>query len=304
VERYSNNSACHQPCAVSGTDETKDLLRFFDLVGEEWDFFELRWVRGLSSKDTLSGLFVRSEQFRMFSSQASAINWVKLFYPNTSSLETLMTSINQTHCPYKLKDVGIRGKGIQVRFCSANMAALITPDQKMACISITNPGDPDALLLPGWGNLLRISFGNITYSEACIEYFERMWSLIGEKAFVKKHALEIRQFLDSLDETTSTLIVHCDEGISRSSAVAIFASLKFGVMLDGEPFNEVSAKYNTTVLSLLQNPCRFDSVLKAEPEKKHEFRVTGVRDLFSRFNNCLRGIFAITTKMESRHENV
>lgn len=155
---------------------------------------------------------------------------------------------------------------MQVKFLSEELAVKIKPDQTMACISITNPGD-SAPLQKGWGKLLRISFADAVYNEQDIKFFEGMWALSSMGVATKKHALEIRRFIDGVDETaTPLLIVHCGTGVSRSAAVAIYAARTFGVPLEGDPSLNMFTSHNTTVLSLLENPYLFDSALPEEPE--------------------------------------
>jgi predicted protein tyrosine phosphatase len=150
---------------------------------------------------------------------------------------------------------------IQIVFCAEQVAVQIKPDQSMACISITNPGDTTSLQ-NGWGELLRISFADATYSESAIKFFEGMWAASSKGLFVKKHALAIRAFFDKIDiDSIETLVIHCGAGESRSTAVAMYAAREFGVILEGD-----TSKHNVTVLALLENPCMFDHLLPVEQE--------------------------------------
>jgi len=148
---------------------------------------------------------------------------------------------------------------MRVRFCSEQEAVSIIPSQSMALISITNPGDT-APVMDGWGKVLRIAFADATYGEREIKFFDRMWYISSQGFFTKTHAIAIRDFLDTLDQTID-LVVHCGAGQSRSVAVAMYAAEKLGVPLDGDV-----SRHNVTVLQLLNNPCLFDSILPATQE--------------------------------------
>lgn len=150
---------------------------------------------------------------------------------------------------------------MRVRFCSEQEAVTIVPSHSMALISITNPGDI-APVKPGWGKMLRIAFADAAYGDREIKFFEKMWYVSSRGFVTKSHAIAIRDFLDTLDQSTDELVVHCGAGQSRSVAVAMYAANRFGVSLEGD-----ISRHNLTVLQLLQNPSLFDDILPAQQEK-------------------------------------
>ena len=79
-----------------------------------------------------------------------------------------------------------------------------------AFISITNPRQAPAVLSAQW--LLRLGFHDV---EAPLQGFIAMQ---------EQHAREIFDFLERLPNNTQELIIHCEHGASRSSAVGLFIS--------------------------------------------------------------------------------
>lgn len=105
----------------------------------------------------------------------------------------------------------------KVHFLPERIAVQIKPEPNWACISITLP-DMKADLKEGWSSLLRLQFHDIggNYENEADKDLVRMSD---------EQADSVIDFLDkiSTDETTEYLIVHCQDGISRSAAVALFA---------------------------------------------------------------------------------
>lgn len=149
-----------------------------------------------------------------------------------------------------------------ISFISEGAAKQLNPASGVAIISITNPGD-SAHLQEGWEAILRVEVADASYDEQTIESFGRMWHLSSFGFPAKDHALRIRSFLDSLSPSIHTLIVHCGAGVSRSGAVAKYASKKFG-----RPFPNEYQRYNEALYRLLENPTAFDEVLARYPARK------------------------------------
>jgi predicted protein tyrosine phosphatase len=105
----------------------------------------------------------------------------------------------------------------KVHFLPERIAVQIKPEPNWACISITLP-NTKANLKEGWSALLRLQFHDIggNYGNEADKDLVRMSD---------EQADSVIDFLDkiSADETTEYLIVHCQAGISRSAAVALFA---------------------------------------------------------------------------------
>ena len=154
----------------------------------------------------------------------------------------------------------------QVSFLSESAAVQLSPRAESAILSISNPGD-QAPLQPGWDHICRIAFADASYNEQTIASYGRMWKLSSLGFPTKEHALAIRRFLDDLPPHIDTLIVHCGAGVSRSGAVAKYASERFGI-----PFPADYDRYNEALYRLLKEPTIFDDALARHcPEKAPGF---------------------------------
>ena len=147
-----------------------------------------------------------------------------------------------------------------VSFCAQEIVVQIVPTHSMAVVSITNPGE-NAPLKNGWGAVLRVSFADAQYDESTIKSLGNLWSISSLGFINKAHALAIREFLDNLDPSIASLVVHCGAGVSRSAAVAMYAADQYGAALTGD-----LSKHNTTVLRLLKEPYVFDAILPKPKE--------------------------------------
>lgn len=122
----------------------------------------------------------------------------------------------------------------RIDFLSQYKAEQIDPLPTMAVISLTSPGKPDAALQPGWAAVLRLAFHDVDSAEA------------GYAVFKQAHAAAILDFVDSLPEAITHLVVHCHAGISRSAGVARFLAGRHRLR-----FPPNYAIYNRLVYSVL-----------------------------------------------------
>ncbi|WP_162487208.1 MULTISPECIES: dual specificity protein phosphatase family protein [unclassified Variovorax] len=122
------------------------------------------------------------------------------------------------------------------------MAEKIHPLPNCGVISLTTPGDPDAVLHSGWAAVLRLAFHDADKPEP-----ERI-------VFSKEMAREIVAFLRA-NEQLDEVLVHCDLGISRSAAVALFIRDTFDVLTyrRGVPVDIRYSQYNRLVYRLLSD---------------------------------------------------
>ena len=153
----------------------------------------------------------------------------------------------------------------QISFLAEYAAVQVPPRHETAIISITNPGE-QAPLQAGWNHLLRIAFADASYDEKTIEFYSRMWKLSSLGFPTKEHALAIRGFIDTLPTHIDSLIVHCGAGVSRSGAVAKYASERFRL-----PFPANYDRHNEALFRLLKNPEIFDPALGRIPARKAGF---------------------------------
>jgi len=121
------------------------------------------------------------------------------------------------------------------------------PSDSFALISIYST--PEEVLFPsgsisilqpmGCYALLTLLFGDADPDRERVQY-----------PFLKCQAEHIQRFLKEMHEKQKEmmLVVHCDAGISRSGAVATFASNLFDI-----PFKDEYIKPNTYVLRMLNN---------------------------------------------------
>lgn len=86
----------------------------------------------------------------------------------------------------------------------------------IAVISITAPERPPANI-DGFGYILRLSFADVDFLNPDLSARARE-KLI--HAFTPAQAHAVRAFVESLPGEVSTVVVHCEGGYSRSSAVA------------------------------------------------------------------------------------
>lgn len=96
-----------------------------------------------------------------------------------------------------------------INFTNQNYAERLDPQDSMALISIRSPGF-EVLLRPGWKHLLILEFNDIDRKMP-------PWKL-----FDKDQAKQVIDFVESLPDEVDSIMVHCEAGISRSAAVALF----------------------------------------------------------------------------------
>lgn len=149
-----------------------------------------------------------------------------------------------------------------INFISEATAIGLKPLPATAIISITNPGEV-APLREGWEHVLRVGVADASYDEKTIESYGRMWRLSSRGFPTQDHAVAIRAFLDDLPADIETLIIHCGAGVSRSGAVAKYASRRFGL-----PFPADYNRHNEALYRLLEDPNIFDAVLARYPARK------------------------------------
>lgn len=144
---------------------------------------------------------------------------------------------------------------LSVCFCGQPEAEEISGYPTGAIVSITNPGEAAALKV-GWGAVLRVQFWDSAYDEEDIRRLGPAWERQSSCFPARRHAEEIRRFIEALPPQIEFLVVHCGAGVSRSAAVAKWAAERYGAVLDRD-----AERCNRTVYALLLDPGRFDAVL-------------------------------------------
>lgn len=129
-------------------------------------------------------------------------------------------------------------------------AVVLTPDPRVAVISISCPGNP-APLPQGLGPVLRIEADDVA-GPVLAKASGR--DLV---AFSRDHARVIIDWVEALHQESDEvhLIVHCDAGLSRSPAVGLFIAEHLGLPLPGRfPFA------NRRVMKMLKQEAGTDYV--------------------------------------------
>lgn len=94
----------------------------------------------------------------------------------------------------------------------------------VAIISITAPGRTPADV-DGFDHVLRVSFADVDFLSSTLS--PRARAALGD-AFTTEQAKAIRRFVESLPSEVTSVVVHCEGGYSRSSAVALALHRLYG----------------------------------------------------------------------------
>ncbi len=119
----------------------------------------------------------------------------------------------------------------QVSYTSRLHAESLAASPHVAVISITDPGTPEAALDPDFTDLLRLAFFDAVPAD---DYLPA--PLPG--LFDHIMARQIGEFVGELHAAPAefSLMVHCEYGVSRSAAVALFAAAYAGAPLTAREF--------------------------------------------------------------------
>ncbi|MEN9481433.1 MAG: hypothetical protein RLZZ298_2828 [Pseudomonadota bacterium] len=104
-----------------------------------------------------------------------------------------------------------------VLYASRELAESLAGNPYMAVISITDPGTPEANLDPLFRHVLRLSFFDAIPADEFLPA-----PMVG--MFDHLMAIQISQFVKELHNAPFdiSVMVHCEYGVSRSAAVALF----------------------------------------------------------------------------------
>src|SRR5574343_884845 len=151
----------------------------------------------------------------------------------------------------------------RIQYTSRKLAEQLRGSPYMAVISITDPGTPEARLDPLFRHVLRLSFYDAVPAD---EYVPAAPGL-----FERAMASRIVAFLEELHAAPFeiALLVHCEYGVSRSAAVALFAEALTGAPLTAREF---TYEANQWVVSQLQSAHRGTEVDIPDPLVSHERR--------------------------------
>ena len=117
-----------------------------------------------------------------------------------------------------------------VQFASRELAESLSGNSRTAVISITDPGSPEAKLNPRFRAVLRLSFFDAIPAD---EYMPPLPGL-----FNREMAQRIDNFVSGVQARPFeiSMMVHCEYGVSRSAAVALFVEAVSGAPLEAREF--------------------------------------------------------------------
>lgn len=105
----------------------------------------------------------------------------------------------------------------QVHFVSREHAESLTGSPTTAVISITDPGTPDANLCAQFKDVLRLSFYDAVPAE---EYLPAPMPGLFDHVMARQIGHFVHDLSDAPEDIS--IMVHCEYGVSRSAAVALF----------------------------------------------------------------------------------
>ncbi len=144
----------------------------------------------------------------------------------------------------------------RIRFTSREAAERHPHAADSAVISITDPGSPPAKLDAAFAHVLRVSFWDAVPADP----FQP--PLPGQ--FTHEHAQRVAAFVLARHREARSydLLVHCEQGVSRSAAVALFAEAATGAELIARPYTHQANPY---VVEMLQRFSPRPILIPSEP---------------------------------------
>lgn len=153
----------------------------------------------------------------------------------------------------------------KVSFISQADAEKLHPVPGTAMISLTDPDKP-VPDLTGWDNLYRESFYDAGYSESLIHTFKGAFRANCASYINFEQADRLSAHIDNLvAQGVNDIFVHCYFGVSRSGAVALYLQDKHHFTT-----NKPVERPNQTVYELLNNPYKYESLIRSYEQIKDE----------------------------------
>ncbi|MDD2884913.1 MAG: hypothetical protein PHT48_07730 [Dechloromonas sp.] len=140
----------------------------------------------------------------------------------------------------------------KVFFTSRKLAESLEGNPYMAVISITDPTTPEARLDPLFRHVLRLSFFDALPAD---EYQPPLPGL-----FDRKLARQISDFVQEIHQAPfqMSMMVHCEYGISRSAAVALFVASFADAPLEAQEFTYEANPWVVDTLQALHPQLNID----------------------------------------------
>ncbi len=135
----------------------------------------------------------------------------------------------------------------KVYFASRELAESLIGRPSMAVISITDPGTPEANLHAQFEHVLRLAFYDALPAD---DYLPAPMPGL----FDYRMARQIATFVEDLDNAADpvSVLVHCEYGVSRSAAVALFIEAYTGAPLISREFTGEANQWVVNQLSQLR----------------------------------------------------
>jgi predicted protein tyrosine phosphatase len=135
----------------------------------------------------------------------------------------------------------------KVYFASRELAESLIGKPSMAIISITDPGSPPANLHAQFEHILRLAFYDAVPAD---EYLPAPMPGM----FDYRMARQISTFVQDLHNAPDpiSVLVHCEYGVSRSAAVALFVEAYSGAPLISREFSGEANQWVVNQLSQLR----------------------------------------------------
>lgn len=119
----------------------------------------------------------------------------------------------------------------QIHYTSRERAESIAALPHMAVISITDPGTPEAQLDPAFADVLRLSFYDAVPAD---EFLPAPIPGMFDHLMARRIGNFVREMHAAPRDIS--VIVHCEYGVSRSAAVALFVEAFSGAKLTAREF--------------------------------------------------------------------
>lgn len=141
----------------------------------------------------------------------------------------------------------------QVRFASRELAESLAGNPYMAVISITDPGTPEARLDPLFQHVLRLSFYDAVPAD---EFLPAPLPGLFDHPMAKRISAFVQELHAAPFEIS--VMVHCEYGVSRSAAVALFVEAYSGAPLIAREFTYEANQWVVHRMSLLHPELHID----------------------------------------------
>lgn len=156
----------------------------------------------------------------------------------------------------------------QVHFASRELAESLAGNPYMAVISITDPGTPDAKLDPLFQHVLRISFYDAVPAD---EFLPAPMPGLFDHLMARRISDFVKELHNAPFEIS--VMVHCEYGVSRSAAVALFVEAYSGAPLAAREFTYEANQWVIHRMSLLHPQLNIDvPPEKAVPDRRARAR--------------------------------